>query len=97
MDASQQQQYNIPRLLDAPPKAFYWDVDEFMATLAPIGIGMILEWFFAGVILGVVLGYSISKLKAGRGAYYMVHWLYWTLNIGSKRVTPPSFIREFIG
>jgi conjugal transfer pilus assembly protein TraL len=90
-------QYHIPRLLDAPPKAFYWDMDEFMAMIAPIGIGLILDWFFVGTMLGLLASYAVAKLKAGRGAYYMLHALYWYLGAIKMRSTPPSYIREFVG
>jgi type IV conjugative transfer system protein TraL len=98
--SSQQQalgQYYIPRLLDAPPKAFYWDMDEFMAMAAPIGIGLIMGWFFIGAVLGLLAGYAVQKLKAGRGAYYMLHALYWYLGFAKMQSTPPSYIREYIG
>lgn len=98
--SSQQQalgQYYIPRLLDAPPKAFYWDMDEFMAMVAPIGIGLIMGWFFIGAVMGLMAGYAVQKLKAGRGAYYMLHALYWYLGFAKMQSTPPSYIREYIG
>ncbi|MDQ5767923.1 type IV conjugative transfer system protein TraL [Thiothrix subterranea] len=90
-------QYYIPRLLDAPPKAFYWDMDEFMAMVAPIGIGLILDWFVIGTALGLLAGYAVAKLKAGRGAWYMLHALYWYLGVIRLKSTPPSHIREYIG
>lgn len=90
-------QYYIPRLLDAPPRAFYWDIDEFMAMVAPIGIGLILDWFVVGAGLGLLASYTVAKLKAGRGAYYMLHALYWYLGIIKMKSTPPSHIREYVG
>ena len=90
-------QYYIPRLLDAPPKAFYWEMDEFMAMVAPIGIGLIMGWFFIGAVLGLLAAYAIGKFKAGRGAYYMLHVLYWYIGMGKLKSTPPSYLREFVG
>ena len=97
MSQPQLGQYYIPRLLDSPPKAFYWDIDEFMAMVAPVGIGLILGWFVVGAAMGLVGSYSVAKLKAGRGAYYMLHALYWNFGLIRQRSTPPSYIREYIG
>lgn len=86
----------IPRLLDAPPKALWWDMDEFMALVAPLGLGLIMGWFVIGAAMGLLASYAIQKLKAGRGAWYMLHALYWYVGIRLKS-TPPATIREYIG
>lgn len=92
--------YYVPKLLDAPPKMFFWEMDEFMVMMAPLGLGIITGWVLSGAALGLLLSWGVAKLKSGQGAGFMLHVFYWVLPNGGvtklKR-TPPSHIREFVG
>lgn len=91
----------IPRYLDAQPKVFLWDADEFVVTIAPLGVGIVTGFIITSIGLGLLMGYGLSKLKRGQGSGFMLRAAYWYLpnagGIVKLKRTPPSYIREFVG
>lgn len=90
----------IPRYLDAQPKIFLWDADEFVVTMAPLGVGIVTGFIFTSIVLGLLAGYGLSKLKRGRGSGFMLRAAYWYLpngGVAKMKRTPPSHLREFVG
>jgi conjugal transfer pilus assembly protein TraL len=91
--------YHMPKALDQPFRFFLLTIDELSLLILPI---IILGFIFGQMVLGFFLGlgslFAIKKLKGEQGHYYLVNLAYWYLPPLIKfRVTPPSFIRQFLG
>lgn len=88
----------IPRKLDEPPRAFFWDFDVVLVFLIGMGFGILSSQIIVCSVAGLLAAMAFSKAKSGRHPGYLMHLLYWhlPLNFGFKR-TPPSYEREFLG
>lgn len=94
------EQYRIPRHLDAPPLALWVEVD----TAAIGGAGFYLGLIFGGsflqiagyTALSLVIAryYARIKMEGGRGV--LVQAAYWYLP-GSSKFPVPNDVREYIG
>ncbi|MBI3440932.1 MAG: type IV conjugative transfer system protein TraL [Proteobacteria bacterium] len=98
--SQQQEDYSIPSHLDDSIKFFMWDMDEAMAFLAPLGMGIFAGWPMVGGALGLGCAWALTKLKKGRGTKFIRHVGYWYLPFekpfkGTR--VPPSHIREYTG
>lgn len=91
--------YYVPRRQDDPPKVLFWEMDEAGVFILPLMVGLMLEFFVGGLVLGVIARSLFVKMKVGRGAAYVTHLLYWYTpsSVFTLRCTPPSYVREFIG
>lgn len=87
----------IPRYLDASPKVFIWDADQFVAAMAPFGVGIVTGYLFSSILFGVLLAWGLGKIKKGRGSGFLLRAAYWNLPAVKLKRTPPSHIREFAG
>ena len=90
--------YWIPRNLDAPPLFFLWEADSAMLVIFFLIIGGLLNMFFLGVVLAIVFGRGYAHLKeeGGRGLIMKILFWYTVSELWlSKRF--PSHIREYIG
>lgn len=90
----------IPRYLDAQPKIFLWDADEFVVAVAPVGVGIVTGFILTSIVLGVLMAYGLAKLKKGQGSGFMMRAAYWYLpggGIAKLKRTPPSHVREYVG
>ena len=96
-----QDDYYVPAHLDAPARMFFWDMDEFMAMMGPLGVGIFIHQLILGVVMGLIAAKLIKGLKAGRGRGIMAQALYWYLPsdkvFSNFKRTPHSHIREFVG
>ena len=98
MDSQELLSLRMPRHLDDPDKLLWWDFDQALISISIFGLSIILNMVIVGVVLSVLAGSAIGRLKSGRSRGFMVHSAYWYLpmDMGLKR-TPPSDIAKFIG
>lgn len=90
--------YVIPRTLDAPKLFFLWDFDVACLIIFWVIIGVLLEMFFVGVILAYfsMRGYAILKDEGGAGLIMKLLYWYTPSSLwGFKRYQ--SYIREYTG
>jgi len=92
--------YYIPRRLDDPPKALWFDADEIIVFAVILFPGILMKSFLMFMVMLVVslfVTYQYTKIKAGKLRGYLIHFLYW--NFGSLKLKrlPPSHIREISG
>lgn len=93
-----QDDFWIPRNLDAAALFFLWESDSAMIVIVCLILGGVLNMFLLGVLLAFVIGkgYAYLKEEGGRGLFIKI--LYWFTP--SEFVTGsrlPSHKREFIG
>lgn len=100
MDIGDEEFHYFPSHLDDPPKILLWDIDEAMAMIVTVGIGIVVKQLTVFAIIGVVLAYLLARVKAVRGRGFLATLCYWYLPhntiIKFKRY-PPSHIREYVG
>lgn len=92
--------YRIPKYLDAPERYLFWTVDEAIALLAPLSIGLLAGHFMLGLVLGPLCMMGLKRLKGNQGDQVIVQAFYWYLQtpLGPRfKVVPPSGIREYLG
>lgn len=90
--------YWIPRNLDAPALMFMWEADSAVLVIFWLIVGGVLNMFLMGVVLAIVFGrgYAYLKEEGGRGLLMKIMFWYTPSEIWlSKRV--PSHVREYIG
>lgn len=91
--------YYLPKTLDEPFRICVLTIDELLLLVAPI---LVIGFIFHQVVLGFMLGVGgltlIKKFKGEQGHFYLIHLAYWYLpEIVKFKVTPPSYIREYLG
>ncbi len=91
--------YYIPKAIDEPFKVFLLTFDELFLLVVPILIvGFVFNQMVFGFFLGISFFVLIKKFKGEQGHYYLAHLSYWYLaNIVVFKVTPLSYIRDYIG
>jgi len=92
-----EEDYWIPRNLDAPPLMFMWEVDTAIIVIFWLLIGGVLNMFLLGLFLAIAFGRGYSHLKEEGGRGLLIKVLYWYTPSTwlSKRI--PSHIREYVG
>ncbi len=93
-----EERYEIPTHIDDPPMFYWWEMEEFVAALLPVGIGIVVGYLLIGILLGILSGYAVRTVKARSGRGVARHVLYWYLPsslIFKLRRTPPSYLREW--
>lgn len=93
-----EQDYWIPRNLDAGALFFVWDADVAILFMFWMIMGALMNMFISGVVAAIFVtrGYSYLKEEGGRGL--IVKLLYWFTPSDiwiTKKL--PSHIREYIG
>ncbi len=91
--------YYIPKHLDDPPKALWWDMDEIVVFATIIFPGILLKnWtlLIVFMVLGIYVTYQYTKIKSGKIRGFLIHLIYWSLGLKFKRI-PASHIREISG
>lgn len=81
--------------LDAPLKILIFSVDEAVVLATPFMTGMLLDYFFTGIVLSLVLlgGLKASKKRiASDGSLQQA--VYWYLP--TKKTLPKSNIKEYL-
>lgn len=94
-----QDKYHMPQSLDQPFRFFLLTIDELILLLVPILIiGFVLAQMLTGFVIGILAMLAIKKLKGEQGHFYLVNLAYWYLPpIVKFRMTPPSYIRDYLG
>lgn len=90
--------YWIPRNLDAPPLMFMWEADSAVLVIFCVILGGVLNMFLMGVVLAIVVGRGYAHLKDEGGRGLIMKILFWYTPSEtwlSKHI--PSHIREYIG
>ena len=74
-------------------------MDEFLAFVIPVGLGLGFHHPSIGLIIGIFAVYLMGRFKANDGESFMQRILYWyfPLKMGRLKQIPPSYLREFIG
>jgi conjugal transfer pilus assembly protein TraL len=95
----QTDKYYLPKMLDEPFRLYVLTVDELLILVLPILlIGFVLHQIVVGFILGIGGLGLLKKYKGEQGHFYLVHLAYWYLpKIINFKVTPPSYIRQYLG
>lgn len=85
--------------LDAPSRILFWPISEFMTVASPIAVLTVMGHPFIGFMVGGLFIGAIRMFKKAFGKGTLEGVLYWNLvhNKANYPVTPPSYIREFIG
>lgn len=92
--------YRIFQFLDSPSRFLYWKLDETASFLIPLLIGFVFGHFFIGIIVSFFSFKYYKKLTTKHHPGFLKHFLYWHLPQGSSKylkMTPPSWVREYIG
>ena len=92
--------YLIPKYLDVPERYLFWTVDEAIALIAPLSVGLLAGHFVLGLVLGPLCMTGLKRLKGNQGEYVIVQAFYWYLQtaFGPRlKVLPPSYVREYLG
>jgi type IV conjugative transfer system protein TraL len=85
--------------LDAPSRILFWPISEFMTVAAPLVILVIMGHPFIGFTIAAVLVWIMRLFKKTFGKGTLEGVLYWNFihNKTNYPITPPSYIREYIG
>lgn len=88
----------IPRNLDAPPLLWMWEADSAVLVVVCVMLGGLLNMLLVGILLAVLLGRGYQHLKAEGGRGLIMKTMFWytpSVYWLSNRI--PSHIREYIG
>lgn len=87
----------ISHSVDAPPRMFFWTVDELFPFMVMLGVGVVTGRLILMVIIGLVLSKIYGRFLNKASDKYLAHLVYWRFGFGSHKVTfvPDSFDREF--
>lgn len=95
---SNEDDFWIPRNLDAPALMFMWEADSAILVILFLILGGVLQMPILGFFLAIVVGKAYQYLKEEGGKGLIVKILYWYTPSDlwlSKRYA--SHIREYIG
>lgn len=80
------------------PRFLLWEMDVAIWFIFFCGVGIVFNFFFSGVCLGIGASWGYSKLKSGKQEGFLAHICYWNLPGGfTLRRAPPSAKRVFYG
>ena len=89
----------ILNYLDTPTRILFWPVSEFMMVVMPVLMLIMLGHPFLALMLGgsFIWGIRLFKRSFGVGMLEGFLYRYFVHNRTKYPITPPSYIREFIG
>jgi len=89
--------YLIPRHLDAPPLLFMWEADTAMIFIVLMLMGMLLQSVILGLGSAILVTrvYRRIKEEGGRGLLVKLMYWYWPSDWVTSR--HPSHVREYYG
>jgi len=93
-----EQNYWIPRTLDAPPMIFLWEIDSASIAIFWIVAGGLMGMPILGCVFAYLMCVAYAHIKEEGGQGLLVRILYWYTPSSSwlsKRF--PSHVREFFG
>ena len=93
------EEFFIPSRLDEPLKIFIFPVDEVVAVASFFVWGVVSDYKFVGLVLGLIAVSLVRKIKRSEGGRVLRNALYWYLpsGIGGGRSLPPSYVRKWKG
>lgn len=89
--------FMIPRNLDAPPLMFMWEADSASIYILFVFLGALMQMFLFGVFCAVIAGRAYARLKEEGGKGLLMKMVYWYTPSTWLTVRHPSHIREFYG
>ena len=90
--------YWIPRNLDAPPLFFMWEVDIAAIWIIWLVIGGVMNMLILGAACAIIFGRIYGRIKEEGGKGLIAKLMYWYTPSElwlSKQY--PSHVREYIG
>jgi len=92
-------QHLILHHLDDPLRFLHWTLDEALAVMGPIFLGLAADYPVQGMIMAGFCYWGLLKLKREFGFDNIKHALYWYFPKSDKKLPnlPHSYMREFIG
>lgn len=92
-------EHTILNTLDLPPRILIWSASEVTFVATPFMVLTLLGFWFWGVGFSVLAALGMRFYKRSFGPGQLSGFLYWYLPHSPKSypLTPPSYIREFIG
>ena len=92
-----QDDYWIPRQLDAPHLFFLWEADSAVLCIITMLLCLLYGSFVFGLVVTLLLLRGYRKLKEEGGRGLMVRLLYWYTPSQWISKDAPSCIREYYG
>jgi conjugal transfer pilus assembly protein TraL len=92
-----QDDFMIPRNLDAPPLMFMWEADSAAIYILFVFLGALMQMFLFGIFCAVVVGRAYARLKEEGGKGLLMKIVYWYTPSTWLTQRHPSHIREFYG
>ena len=91
--------YYIPKTLDEPFRIYLLSIDEFIILVAPLLIiGFVLHQMIFGFVVGIGSLMLLKYVKGEEGHFYLQKLAYWYFPQFIKfRLTPPSYVRDYLG
>ena len=90
--------YCIPQHLDQPFRIYLLTVDELILLIVPMILGFVLNQITLGFCAGILFVFGFKRVKGEQGSNYLLSLVYWYFpNVIQFMVTPPSYIREYLG
>ena len=93
------QKMDIPEYLDEPERILFWTMDEALALLVPVALGIQTAHPTLGLFCGFGLMLLLKRLKGTDRHDFLPCVLYWYFprQLTRLKVMPPSYCRRFIG
>lgn len=93
------QRYKTPQYLDEPYRLIIFTLDEvFIMGFTIYILGFVCGFIITSLFLSCILTFLARRMKGNEGPYFYLHMLYWHFSLSpGLRMTPPSWIREFLG
>jgi conjugal transfer pilus assembly protein TraL len=67
----------IPRHVDLPQLILAWTIDEILPVLVLLVVGIVTDYFFTCLALGVGLLTLVRRFRESKPDGYLLYWLYW--------------------
>ncbi len=93
------EKFYIPRHLDDAPRFLLWSIDEAMAAMLPVFLGIILGIGVLAPILAIISFKSWKRIKGSsvQGVVRRLIYWYYPKEVLGLKATPDSAIRNYIG
>jgi conjugal transfer pilus assembly protein TraL len=91
--------YYIPKHLNDPPRWLFWTMDEATILISGFALGVLFNHILIAGVLGIALMLLLKKLKGKEGNSFLLNRAYWYFPLCKQafKITPPSYIKEYIG
>ncbi|MDE2439447.1 MAG: type IV conjugative transfer system protein TraL [Betaproteobacteria bacterium] len=91
--------YYVYQHLDDPEIIGIWTMDEFVAAIAPLFIGLLLRHSLIGAVCGGLAWWGLRRLKSGKSLAWVYGLVYWHVSglIPLSRSVPPASHKVMVG